>query len=595
MRKLSNFWLILILLYSGTLKAQNKFALVVGINKYFDAPGKLNAHSLKGCVNDGLAMQRLLQNRYGFSAGNIETLFDEQATKTNLLYKVRTILLKCKPGDVFVFYYSGHGVWMRNAANNGDTIKHGQSQAMVLSDLYAEGSSFLFRDEQVKEVLNKFIDRQVITTAIFDCCYSENMAAMDYFNLFRGDEGEGIEKDFMEEDLPQVSGIDLYNTPDPAFDTFDLTGEKAFDISKTISINARSTVPRPNDIKGSKFLGISATNEYNKGLEIVDVAGERHGAFTAALIDVLATEAKDLPAGLLMDKLRSRMSQQQYWQDPTYRFEGDRIVLNLVGLKPAEGAVRLKASCIKITAGKIALDKGTLDGVRVGNTFSLAVKGTKITGKIIGVSADTAWAIVPVSSIKPGAVFEQTDLFSITSPKLKIYIPSANMTPVEFDKLIKTVVAPMSKNKYYMEHSNATGFVGPMTVFRDPKTYTKTLPAGPSDNFIYLLPIPAVLASSFRSVLMKDQNVQLVNEPGSADMIPIMTYSDKEGFIMSFNTPTILISDDQATYFQPIARGVSGRTLTKATLDEFTKNISGLVGQYLRKKTTAWLNTWPRR
>ncbi|MBL0233838.1 MAG: hypothetical protein IPQ08_09250 [Chitinophagaceae bacterium] len=169
------------------------------------------------------------------------------------------------------------------------------------------------------------------------------------------------------------------------------------------------------------------------------------------------------------------------------------------------------------------------------------------------------------------------------------------MTPVEFDKLIKTVVAPMSKNKYYMEHSNATGFVGPMTVFRDPKTYTKTLPAGPSDNFTYLLPIPAVMASSFRSVLMKDQNVQIVNEPGSADMVPIMTYSDKEGFIMSFNTPSILISDQQYTYFQPMSSGVSGRTLTKATLDEFTKNIAGLVGQYLRKKTTAWLNTWPRR
>jgi hypothetical protein len=595
MRKVLIFCLIILLLFSDTLKAQNKFALVVGINKYFDAPGQLNAHSLRGCVNDGHSIQRMLQNRYGFSAANIETLFDEQATKTNLLYKVRSILLKCKPGDVFVFYYSGHGIWMKNTANNGDTIKHGQSQAMVLSDLYSEGTSFLFRDEQIKEVLNKFIDRQVITTAIFDCCYSENMAAMDYFTLFRGDEGDGIEKDFMEEDLPQVSGISLYGMPDPAFDTFNLTGDKAFDISKTISINARSTVPRPNDIKGSKFLGISATNEYNKGLEIVDVAGERHGAFTAALIDVLATEARDLPAGMLLDKLKNRMSQQQYWQDPTYRFEGDRKELNLVGLKPAEGAVRLKASCIKITAGKIALDKGTLDGVRVGNSFSLAVKGTKITGKIVGVSADTSWASIPVSSVKPGDVFEQTDLFTITFPKLKIYIPSANMTPVEFDKLIKTVVAPMSRNKFYMEHSNATGFGPQMTILRDPKAYQKTLPAGPSDYFTYLLPIPAVMASSFRSALMKDQNVQVVNEPGSADMIPIMTYSDKEGFIMSFNTPSILVSDQQYTYFQPMSRRVSGRTLSKSTIDEFSKTMAGLVGEYLRKKTTAWLNYWPRR
>ncbi len=593
MHKVLNFCLITLLLFSGTLKAQNKYALVVGINKYFDAPGKLNAHSLRGSVNDGLSIQRMLQNRYGFSATNIETLFDEKATKTNMLYKVRSILLKCKPGDVFVFYYSGHGIWMKNAENNRDTIKHGQSQAIVLSDLYSEGRSFLFSDEQIKEVLNKFIDRQVITTAIFDCCYSENMAAMDLFTLFNGDADEGIEKDFMEEDLPLTA---VQNTgPDPAFDTFDLTGEKAFDISQTISINSRSTVPRPNEIKGSKFLGISATNEYNKGLEIVDVAGERHGAFTAALIDVLATEAKDLPVGILMDKLKARMSQQQYWQDPTYRFEGDRKELNLVGLKPVSVPIRLKASCISIMPGKIALNKGTLDWVRVGNTFSLVAKGSKIAGKIIRVNADTAWASVPVSTIKPGDVFEQTDLFSISSPKLRIYIPSSNMTPVEFDKLIKTVITPMSLHKNYMEHSNATGFVPPMTIFRDPKAYQKTLPAGPADYFTYLLPIPAVMASSFRSVLMKDQNVQVVDEPASADMIPIITYSSKEGFIMSFNNPTILISDNQTTYFQPMARGVTGRTLIKTTLDQFNKNIVGLVGEYLRRKTTAWLNTWPKR
>ncbi len=593
MHKVLKICLITGLLFCGSLQAQNKFALVVGINKYFDAPGKLNAHSLRGSVNDGLSIQRMLQNRYGFSATNIETLFDEKATKTNMLYKVRSILLKCKPGDVFVFYYSGHGIWMKNAENIGDTIKHGQSQAIVLSDLYSEGRSFLFSDEQIKEVLNKFIDRQVITTAIFDCCYSENMAAMDLFTLFNGDADEGIEKDFMEEDLPLTAVQN--NGPDPAFDTFNLTGEKAFDISQTISINSRSTVPRPNDIKGSKFLGISATNEYNKGLEIVDVAGERHGAFTAALIDVLATEAKDLPVGVLMNKLKSRMSQQQYWQDPTYRFEGDRKELNLLGLKPVSGFIRLKASCISIMPGKIALNKGTLDGVRVGNTFSLAAKGSKIAGKIIRVNADTAWAIVPVSTIKPGDVFEQTDLFSITAPKLRIYIPSSNMTPVEFDKLIKTVITPMSLNKKYMEHSNATGFVPPMTIFRDPKAYQKTLPAGPADYFTYLLRIPAVMASSFRSVLMKDQNVQVVDEPSSADMIPIITYSSKEGFIMSFNNPTILISDMQATYFQPMARGVTGRTLTKATLDQFNKNIVGLVGEYLRRKTTAWLNYWPKK
>src|SRR5437762_9014364 len=130
-----------ILFFPALLSAQtntpNKYAVILGINDYYLKPGVKHGSSLHGCVNDANAIRGLLINRFGFSPQNIQMLYNENVTRENVLDQIHKVLQKCKPGDAFVFFYSGHGAWMSNPANKFDAVKKGMSQSMVMSDLYS--------------------------------------------------------------------------------------------------------------------------------------------------------------------------------------------------------------------------------------------------------------------------------------------------------------------------------------------------------------------------------------------------------------------------------------------------------------------------
>src|SRR6266540_1330180 len=84
-----------------------KLALLVGINNY-KYPDKVS--SLEGCLNDVRDIRDILiSKRYGFRAEDIHVLRNEEATRENILKEFNTHLIaKANPGDVVVFYYSGH-------------------------------------------------------------------------------------------------------------------------------------------------------------------------------------------------------------------------------------------------------------------------------------------------------------------------------------------------------------------------------------------------------------------------------------------------------------------------------------------------------
>src|SRR5437868_6775705 len=92
--------------------AQKKYAVVIGVDDYFDRPGVKHSHSLSGCVNDGNSMKELLIDRFGFEKGNIHSLYNTDVTRKNVIDLMHRMLLLCREGDALVFYYSGHGVWM---------------------------------------------------------------------------------------------------------------------------------------------------------------------------------------------------------------------------------------------------------------------------------------------------------------------------------------------------------------------------------------------------------------------------------------------------------------------------------------------------
>lgn len=79
-----------------------KFALVIGIDKYEISP-------LLGCVKDAERFRDALVNYSGFQQENIEMLTDEAATYKAILQAIVRHYQKAQRGDLFVFYFSGHG------------------------------------------------------------------------------------------------------------------------------------------------------------------------------------------------------------------------------------------------------------------------------------------------------------------------------------------------------------------------------------------------------------------------------------------------------------------------------------------------------
>ena len=81
----------------------DSWALIIGINKY------QNVDHLTYAVDDAVAVQEKLVDKYGFTEDNIKLITDEEATKDNILKGFSDILTQAKEKDRVVVFYAGHG------------------------------------------------------------------------------------------------------------------------------------------------------------------------------------------------------------------------------------------------------------------------------------------------------------------------------------------------------------------------------------------------------------------------------------------------------------------------------------------------------
>jgi uncharacterized caspase-like protein len=76
--------------------------LVIGINDYQDK--KIPA--LKTAVNDAREVANLLQSKYGFK---VDLLLDRQATRKDIIDKLRGLAANSSADESVLIYYAGHG------------------------------------------------------------------------------------------------------------------------------------------------------------------------------------------------------------------------------------------------------------------------------------------------------------------------------------------------------------------------------------------------------------------------------------------------------------------------------------------------------
>ena len=92
--------------------------------------GRAAFSNLDGPKKDVAAMREVLAKKYGFTV--IETLEDQKATRAAILDALKKNLINdAAPGDVCVFYYSGHGSRVKNSKGGEPD---GYDESMVPAD-----------------------------------------------------------------------------------------------------------------------------------------------------------------------------------------------------------------------------------------------------------------------------------------------------------------------------------------------------------------------------------------------------------------------------------------------------------------------------
>lgn len=362
--------LLLCVFFCGCF-AQTKYALLIGINKYYKNTTKLQTNHktkktdtltivienpdirLYGCENDVQAVQKLLIDSAGFDKQNIQVLLNRDASRKNILDQIEVLFKKSYGGTAF-FYYSGHGTSFNyKTGQQEDTISKTTVEGICPSDIMLGVPYRVIQGTELAAAFKKFVNYQIPLTAIFDCCFSfpttinsrdVSVPAMlcptcpmdTIFITARPDstteETDILKTDVNKQDMLYAGSMKDYHLgksrnlilPDTVWHLL----ESGFDYRKFYD----DTIG-PSQIPQSQFLFLSATNDKQKSKEkeMENNVYKNCGAFTEALINFY----KQNPANSVCTDVLKQVYQKtsRYQQTPSLRAATARSDGNLFGFE----------------------------------------------------------------------------------------------------------------------------------------------------------------------------------------------------------------------------------------------------------------------
>ena len=325
-------------------------ALVVGINSYagkrppttrVEKPlvprlpvegngGARPFDNLDGAVNDANDFADLLESKgYDFPKENVIRLLEADAAAQNILDTFQRHLIDAStcPGDIEVFFYSGHGSQIRNRYVKNESSPDRFDQTLVAYDA-ADGVPDI-RNKELDRLYLKAAEKGIFLTVVADSCQSGGLSR----GARQFSKGKAAEPDrrFVEDPGPQ----DASHKP-------------------LLPTRLSSGVPHP-------VLLLAAAYESEEAMEDGDEK-HPHGAFTAALLRTLQVHGLHESISAIFDDVKFEVGLTQAAQHPQIYGDG-RLELDLLG-GSANSTAGMVARVKRMQPdGSLVLDKGTLAGL----------------------------------------------------------------------------------------------------------------------------------------------------------------------------------------------------------------------------------------
>ncbi len=277
--------------------------------------------NLDGAVNDAVDFAALLQN-YNFDPKNIELLTEEQATAQQILDRFQSRLIDSStcPGDISVFFYSGHGSEIRNIARPENSTD-AYDQTLVPYDAVDGGADV--RDKELARLYLAAAKKGIWLTVIADSCHSGGLSR-GATSFARGKDAPNDPRYVNDKGIPE----------DPT--------------------RRSSGVPHP-------VLVLAAAFEKEEAKED-DTGDKTHGAFTKALLERMSTHPQNEAIGALFSDVQVAVSNRFGDQHPQIFGEG-RDRLDMFG-QTANSASGMIVRFRRINPdGTYLLDRGAVSGI----------------------------------------------------------------------------------------------------------------------------------------------------------------------------------------------------------------------------------------
>jgi hypothetical protein len=382
--------LLILCVTSLYLSAQSRHALLIGINKYYkkekDRTVIDSVNSLEGCINDAKSIKELLTARFGFKENEITEIYDSLATRQNILAGLDSLLSRSDTADIVFVYYSGHGMSYKYGKS-----EYATAEVICPSDIFTGEKNASVQTSALANKFNKFVDKKIILTVVFDCCFSFGTTGKKndmykeaanrqenavLFDLTAENEEDAVneESKYAPIKLKDNSFLNTISTP---LLPVELSGEKYRGIDFKDYAAYRSDMPGnsvwdfryeffpanpPSEKPNSQFLFLSATNDRQKAAEKADESGVRHGVLTKALINVFKESPAKAAMTEVFQKIKSQLTDQYVIQTPQLSTSPVRQHQNLLGVDTSVIQNVFTMRCERISDQMMVFNKGCFQG-----------------------------------------------------------------------------------------------------------------------------------------------------------------------------------------------------------------------------------------